>query len=102
MSQKRAGSSLGRLPENRGFRAPNRLEWVTFVEFNRLHIATKERVWDELAAWLERFGIDPRAPVEVIDSDITVLMAAADKVNKVGGPKPYAVIVELQSSHDST
>jgi hypothetical protein len=74
---------------------------MAFVEFNRFDVATKELLWDDPAAWLERFGIGPPGPVEVIDSDITVLTAAADKVIKVGGPDPYLVNVELQSSHDS-
>ena len=36
----------------------------------------------------------------MIDSDITDLTAAADKVIKVGGPEPYLVNIEFQSSHD--
>ena len=40
-------------------------------------------------------------PVEVIDSDITALTAAADKVIRVGGPEPYLVNFELQSSHQT-
>ena len=40
-------------------------------------------------------------PVEVIDSDITALTAAADKVIRVGGPEPYLVNIELQSSHQT-
>ena len=70
------------------------------MEFNRFDVTTKELVWDGPAAWLERFGIGPPGPVEVIDSDITALTAAADKVIKVGGPEPYLVNIELQSSHD--
>ena len=70
------------------------------MEFNPFDVTTKELVWDGPAAWLERFGIGPPGPVEVIDSDITTLTAAADKVIKVGGPKPYLVNIELQSSHD--
>jgi predicted transposase YdaD len=72
-----------------------------FVEFNRFDVSTKELVWDDPAAWLECFGIGPPGPVEVIDSDITALTAGADKVIKVGGPEPYLVNLELQSSHDS-
>jgi predicted transposase YdaD len=70
------------------------------VEFNRFDVATKELVWDDPAACLERFGIGPPGPVEVIDSDITAVTAGADKVIKVGGPEPYLVNLELQSSHD--
>lgn len=39
-------------------------------------------------------------PVELIDSDITALTAAADKVIKVGGQDPYIVNIELHSYHD--
>ena len=72
------------------------------MEFNRFDVSTKELVWDDPAAWLEGFGIGPRGPVEVIDSDITTLSAAADKVIRVGGAEPYLVNIELQSSHETT
>ena len=49
------------------------------MEFNRFDVSAKELVWDDPAAWLERFAIGPRGPVEVIDSDITTLTASADK-----------------------
>jgi predicted transposase YdaD len=71
------------------------------VEFNRFDVSAKELVWDDPAAWLERLGIGPRGRVEVIDSDITTLTAAADKVIFVGGSDPYLVNVELQSSHQT-
>ena len=71
------------------------------MDFNRFDISTKELVWDDPAAWLEGFGIGPRGPVEVIDSDITTLTAAADKVIHVGGPQPYLVNFEVQSSHQT-
>jgi len=38
----------------------------------------------------------------VIDSDITTLTAAADKVLKVGGPDPYLVDLEPHSYHDAS
>jgi predicted transposase YdaD len=72
------------------------------VQFNRFDVSTKELVWDDPTAWLEGFGIGPRGPVEVIDSDITTLSAAADKVIRVGGQEPYLVNIELQSSHETT
>ena len=71
-----------------------------YLEFNRFDVSTKELVWDDPEAWLERFGIGPRGPVELIDSDITALTAAADKVVKVGGPDPYLVNIEFQTYHD--
>jgi hypothetical protein len=72
------------------------------MEFNRFDVSAKELVWDNPAAWLERFAIGPRGPVEVIDSDITTLTAAADKVLKVGGPDPYLVDLEPHSYHDAS
>jgi len=40
------------------------------VEFNRFDVSAKELVWDDPAAWLDRLGIGPPGPVDVIDSDI--------------------------------
>jgi hypothetical protein len=74
---------------------------VALVEFNRFDVTTKELIWDDPAKYLDRFGVPPRGPVDVIDSDITVLTASADKVIRVGGAQPYLVNVEFQSSHDS-
>jgi len=71
------------------------------MEFNRFDTPAKEPVWDEPVAFLERFGIGPGGPVEIIDSDITTLSASADKVLKVGGPHPNLVNIELQSYHDT-
>ncbi len=70
------------------------------VIFNPFDVATKELVWDDPVAWLERLGAKVDGPVELIDSDITALTAAADKVVRVGGPEPYLVNIELQSYHD--
>ena len=64
-------------------------------------VSTKELVWDDPAAWLVRLGIPLPGPVDVIDSDITALTAAADKVIKVGGSEPFLVNLEFQSSHKS-
>jgi predicted transposase YdaD len=69
------------------------------MDFNRFDVSAKELVWDDPGAWLDRLGIGPAGPVEVIDSDITALTAAADKVIRVRGPEPYLVNIELQSSH---
>jgi predicted transposase YdaD len=69
------------------------------LEFNRFDVSAKELVWDDPVAWLDRLGIGPPGPIEVIDSEITALTAAADKVIRVSGPEPYMVNIELQSSH---
>ena len=71
------------------------------MEFNRFDVATKELVWHDPVAWLERFGIACANAVDVIDSDITTLTATADKVIRVAEPEPYLVDIELQSYHDA-
>jgi hypothetical protein len=73
------------------------------LDFNRFDVSTKELIWDDPVAWLDGFGIGPSGPVEVIDSDITTMSAAADKVIRIGfgGDNPYLVNIELQSSHDA-
>ena len=71
------------------------------MEFNRLDVATKELIWDDPADWLERLGIDPGGPVEVVDSDATTLTAAADKVLQVGGDRPFLVHLEPQAYHST-
>jgi predicted transposase YdaD len=69
------------------------------VEFNPYDVSAKELVWDGPANWLKRLSIPLPGPVDVIDSDITALTAAADKVIKVGGSEPFLVNLEFQSSH---
>jgi hypothetical protein len=54
------------------------------------------------AAWMTYLGLDPEGPVEVIDSDLSTVTAEADKVFRVGGPEPYLVHIEMQSSADVT
>jgi predicted transposase YdaD len=69
------------------------------VEFNQFDVCTKELVWDDPAAFLNRFRVGALGPVEVIDSDITTLTASADKVIKVNSLEPYLVDIEFQSYH---
>jgi predicted transposase YdaD len=74
---------------------------MQFMDFNRFDVSTKELVWDNPAACLDRWGIGPPGPVVVIESEITTLTAAADKVIKVESEAPYLVNLELQSSYDA-
>ncbi len=71
------------------------------MEFNRFDVSAKELIWDDPATWLDRLAIGPAGPTVVIDSDITTLTAAADKVIHVGGPQPYLVNFEVQSSNQT-
>ena len=45
--------------------------------FNPFDVATKELIWDDPRAWLEKLGVQADGPVELIDSDITTLTAAS-------------------------
>jgi hypothetical protein len=69
--------------------------------FNRFDVSAKELVWDDPDGWVAGLGIAPGGPVEVIDSDVTTLTAAADKVIRVGDPEPFLVNIELQSSYEA-
>ena len=71
------------------------------MDFNRLDVSAKELVWEGPAAFLERFAGGPPGPVTVIDSDITTLTAAADKVLRVDALEPYLVDLEPHSYHDT-
>jgi hypothetical protein len=71
------------------------------MEHNRLDVSAKELIWDGPAAWAERFGIGPPAPVSVIDSEIAIMTASADKVLKVDGPVPYLLNLEPHAYHDT-
>jgi predicted transposase YdaD len=71
------------------------------VDFNRFDVSTKELIWDDPAACLGRWGIGPPGTVVIIESEITTLTAAADKVIKVEGQAPYLVNLELQSGYDA-
>ncbi len=71
------------------------------MDHNRLDVSAKELILDEPAAWADRFGVGPPAPVSVIDSEITTLTASADKVLKVDGPVPYLLDLEPHSYHDA-
>jgi hypothetical protein len=60
------------------------------MEFNRFDVSAKELVWEDPAAWVERFVIGPRGPVTVIDSEITTLSASADKALRVDATPPLS------------
>ena len=52
------------------------------------------------AAYLRPFlGIADAGPVKAIDSDVSTVSAAVDKVLHIGGGRPWLLHLELQSSH---
>jgi hypothetical protein len=52
------------------------------------------------AAWLACVGLPRSGPVTVVDSDVSTVVAAVDKVIRVDDPTPWLVHVEFQASHD--
>jgi predicted transposase YdaD len=55
---------------------------------------------DLVAFFLPELGLPEAGPVEVIDSDVATVSAAADKVFRVGGPEPWLFHLEVQASHN--
>lgn len=53
------------------------------------------------AAWLAYLGLTA-GPADVIDADLSTVLAEADKVIRVGGPSPGLVQLEFQASYDRT
>jgi predicted transposase YdaD len=62
--------------------------------------ATKYLVEHFPSDWL-RWSGGPPGPVEVIDSDLASITAAADKVIRVAGNPPWLYHLELQADHDT-
>jgi len=53
--------------------------------------------------WARRFGGAPKsAPVTVIDADVSVVTAAADKVLRIDEPDPWLLHFEFQARYDAT
>src|SRR4029077_19294290 len=47
-------------------------------------------------------GAPKSAPITVIDADVSVVTAAADKVLRIGEPNPWLLHFEFQASYDPT
>jgi predicted transposase YdaD len=62
-------------------------------------VATKHLVESDPLAWLHFTGL-PGESVELIDADLTSVVAEADRILKVTGPE-YLAHIELQSSYKS-
>lgn len=50
--------------------------------------------------WLKFCGVAPLGPVSMIDSDVSTLTAAADRVIRVDEEEPWLANIELQASYD--
>ena len=64
--------------------------------------ATKELLEADPGPWMAYLGLTPDGPVRVVDSDLSTISAAADKVFQVDGPEPYLIHLEMQSTVDRT
>lgn len=62
--------------------------------------STKYLVQTRLADWLPLCGRTTNAAVEVVDSDLATVTAAADRVLCVQENPPWLFPIELQSSRD--
>jgi hypothetical protein len=69
---------------------------------NDSDVTAKELIWEGAADWLARLTTGPIGKVTIIDSNITTMTADADKVLKVGGRRPYLLVLEPHSYHDRT
>ena len=49
--------------------------------------------------WLTFLGLSPDAPVELLDTDLSTVSAAADGVLRVGGNAPEVLHIEFESGH---
>lgn len=62
--------------------------------------ATKHLLESDPATWMEYVGLRRVGPVDVIDADLSTVLAEADKVLWVNDPLPWVAHIELQASHD--
>lgn len=60
----------------------------------------KELLEADPPGWVEFLHLRADGPVTVVDSDVSTITAAADKVLLVEGPSPYLLHVEFQSWRD--
>lgn len=62
---------------------------------------TKQLIEAHPADWLAYAGLPVSGPIQIVDADISSFTAAADKVIRVEGPKPYIAHMELQAGADT-
>ena len=51
---------------------------------------------------LDYLGLVPDGPIEVVDTNISTVVAEVDKVFRIDGAHPYLIHIEFQASADST
>jgi hypothetical protein len=63
---------------------------------------TRSLLENHPADWLTLLGLIHGEPARVVNSDLSTVIAEADKVIRVEGPEPWLVHIELQTSFDRT
>src|SRR5437667_4853583 len=63
-------------------------------------ITTKHLVESRPADWLAFAGMPTESPVSIVDADLSMVSAEADKVLRVEEAIPWLVNLELQASYD--
>jgi predicted transposase YdaD len=63
-------------------------------------VATRGLIEADPAGWLAWLGLPLDGPVRAIDSDVSAVLAAVDKVLLVDGTAPWLAHLELQASRD--
>lgn len=64
-------------------------------------VTVKQLVEADPAGWLRYIGSAPSGPVRVIDSDLSTLLIAADKVIRVDEVEPWLAHIEFQTGADA-
>ena len=65
-------------------------------------VTTRRLIDLDPAAWLRWAGLTVDGPVEVIDSEVSTVLAQVDKVLRINGPMPWIGHLELQTTYDRT
>ena len=65
-------------------------------------VTTRRLIDLDPAAWLRWAGLSVDGPVQVVDSEISTVLAEVDKVIRVEGPTPWLAHLELQTTYDRT
>lgn len=63
-------------------------------------IATRRLIETDPAGWLAWVGLPVHRPVSSVESDVSTVLAAVDKVLRVDAPSPWLAHLELQVSRD--
>lgn len=68
----------------------------------RYDATLKQLVEGHPADWLALAGFPTAGGVRMVDADVSAVTAAADKVIRVGGPRPYIAHAEFQAGPDAS